>query len=333
MSDKANTPDTASGGRREPKEYGAMAVMSRKLEGENRTIRFIGTSAMRDRYNSEITLQGWDFKWFKKNPVVLWSHNHDLPGVGLAERLTKETIDGVEGWVFDIDFNEAVEDYRLPEVLFQYATKRRIRATSVGFLSHASKWIDPDTDEAKAWKEDNPDLYLDKVYKKKELLELSLCNVGANPEALQAIHQNAYGRGSSSLREHLAWIERAMGANERTGVIYVPMQLAMGQGQTSNECRWPFKDTRCEYEDEENPETDEDDTEVEPDTDVIESAAKSDAASNAAGSAVPAEARGSAQEPPVPAAPPAREPSETAKDDAVIEITGRTVQRFITITG
>ena len=54
-------------------------------EADDRTLRFIGTTAARDRMGDEITLSGWDFKQYRKNPVVPVSYTHlTLPTILLV---------------------------------------------------------------------------------------------------------------------------------------------------------------------------------------------------------------------------------------------------------
>jgi hypothetical protein len=58
-------------------------------------------------------------------------------------------------------------------------------ATSVGFMSHKSEWIESEDEDGEGEKDNSkPDLKPGKRFKKQELLELSAVPVPANPEAL-----------------------------------------------------------------------------------------------------------------------------------------------------
>jgi HK97 family phage prohead protease len=154
-------------------------------DADDRTLRFIGTTAARDRMGDEIPLSGWDFKAYRKNPVVQWAHDYSALPIGKATKIEKTEIGGgKQGWTFDVKFAPE-EANPVAEQCYKLAKGGFLNAVSVGFQSHKSKWIEEeDEDKAQRMKE-KPDQRPGKVFLKKELLELSLVPVPANAEALQ----------------------------------------------------------------------------------------------------------------------------------------------------
>lgn len=174
------------------KQYGTIYCEAKDVEGQDRLTRFMGTTATRDRDGDEIPLSGWDFKPFKKNSPFLWSHNRDMglgPRVVLGHvvRIKKETIKGVEGWVFDVKW---LKEGTNPDadMARSMVEQGALKAVSVGFRPIKSRWIRPDGDEEEKPRERDSDVIDHERtglrYEKKELLELSLCPVPCNPEAL-----------------------------------------------------------------------------------------------------------------------------------------------------
>ena len=166
-------------------EFGTLTTEVKAVgDVDDRTLRFIGTTAVRDRMGDEIPLSGWDFKAYRKNPVVLWAHDYSTPPVGKVTKIAREDLgDGKKGWVFDVKFAKG-EKQRLAEQVYDLCQQGMLNAVSVGFKSLASKWIEESEDEKEARKKETPDNHPGKVFSKKELLELSLVPVPANPEAL-----------------------------------------------------------------------------------------------------------------------------------------------------
>jgi len=161
------------------KEFGVLTTVAKADENADRVIRFRGTTPIRDRQGDEIPLKGWKFEPFLKNPVVPWAHRYDEPPVGKVTEIVRKK----NAWEFAVEFAEK-EDHPLADRIFKLVKKGFINAVSVGFRSLKSKWIDPDEDEEKARAEEEPDARPGKVFKEKELLELSIVPVPCNPEAL-----------------------------------------------------------------------------------------------------------------------------------------------------
>jgi HK97 family phage prohead protease len=122
-----------------------------------------------DRFSERIDPAGWDYRRYMDNPVVEWAHRYDIPAIGKAEGLYTDEK-GLHGAVV---FN--CKDYDP----FGWAIGERvmagvIRAGSVGFRILEIEI--PSKEEGK----DGTNL----IFRKQELLEFSICNVPANPFAL-----------------------------------------------------------------------------------------------------------------------------------------------------
>jgi HK97 family phage prohead protease len=145
----------------------------------NRILKFVGSTATRDRYGDEIAVEGWDTKNYKRNPVFLWAHRRDLLPIGRAVNVVQ---DG-EKLKFEIEFAPA-DINEFAEQVFQHYQQGFLKGVSVGFQSQKSERIDEVSEEELKRKKAKPDLWPGRKFLKQELLELSACPVGANPEAL-----------------------------------------------------------------------------------------------------------------------------------------------------
>jgi HK97 family phage prohead protease len=122
-----------------------------------------------DRFGERIDPAGWDYKRYMDNPVVEWAHRYDIPAIGRADSLYADG-NGLHGVVI---FND--KDYDPFGWAIGERVKRGvIRAGSVGFRILEIEL--PDKETAK----DGTSL----IFRKQELLEFSICNVPANPFAL-----------------------------------------------------------------------------------------------------------------------------------------------------
>lgn len=117
-----------------------------------------------DRQGDKLNPEGWDFKNFRKNPILLWSHNagsgERRPPIGKVEDLYVKDEKVYFTPVFDLEDKFAKEIYR------KYKNKY-LNAFSVGFLP--LEWTETETGYN---------------FEKQEALEFSAVNVPANPEAL-----------------------------------------------------------------------------------------------------------------------------------------------------
>jgi len=119
-----------------------------------------------DRDFERFDSSGWQLKEFKKNPVLLWSHNHDIPAIGRVH-------------------NPKVKDGRLtgkvefdPEDELAQQIERKVKA---GYISAGSVGFFPMKVELP---EDDDKSEVQLIYRKQELREFSICNIPANPNAV-----------------------------------------------------------------------------------------------------------------------------------------------------
>jgi len=113
-----------------------------------------------DRHGDSLSIDDWDFRNFKKNPVLQFAHNYEIPPIGLAKNIKKE-----DGRItFEPQFHEFTELARDIKKLYEEGI---MKAFSVGFIPHTDK--DEKSGEKKM---------------RLELLEISAVPVPANPMAL-----------------------------------------------------------------------------------------------------------------------------------------------------
>ena len=69
----------------------ALLKFAIKKKGNN-TYSFIGSDETIDRDGEVIKVDGWNLTPYRKNPVVMWGHRHDIPAIGKAKRVRIENI-------------------------------------------------------------------------------------------------------------------------------------------------------------------------------------------------------------------------------------------------
>ncbi len=125
-----------------------------------------------DRHGDTIDPKGWEFKNFRRNPILLWSHNSGMdekrPSVGKVNDVYEK--DGKVYFVpqFDMEDGFAADLHRKYKKGF-------LSAFSVGFLP--LEWSETETGYQ---------------FKKQEALEFSAVNVPANPEALVVLREAGF---------------------------------------------------------------------------------------------------------------------------------------------
>ncbi|NLI08983.1 MAG: hypothetical protein GX457_18130 [Thermotogaceae bacterium] len=147
-----------------------------KADGEERTLRMVGSTGSEDRLGDIIDVKGWKLANYKKNPVILFGHNSWIPAVARAKEVKRED----DKLTFLIEFPpEGVSD--LSDKLFNLYKLKIMRASSVGFMPLKYEFI-----------EDEKGHFKGIHFMEQELLELSLVTVPAHPEALA---MSLYGNG------------------------------------------------------------------------------------------------------------------------------------------
>jgi len=118
----------------------------------------IASTGATDRQGEIIDQGGWQLDNFRKNPVLMWAHNYDMPPIGKVE-----DIGVVEGRLM-FKAKLATEISAFAKEIYQMFKEGYLNAFSVGFQPLERK--DGDT------------------FKSVELLEISAVPVPANPQAL-----------------------------------------------------------------------------------------------------------------------------------------------------
>lgn len=118
--------------------------------------RVVATDFSEDRDGEVMNVTGLDTQNFEKNPVLMFGHNHQILPVGKALNLKKENGQ----LTFEPAFSESTQMARDVKALWEEGI---LGAVSIGFI---------------------PKRMVDNVFVEAELIEISVVNVPANPNAL-----------------------------------------------------------------------------------------------------------------------------------------------------
>ena len=172
----------------------------------SRTVEFVISDGSRDRYHTRLNPRGWQLEQYNANPVVGYQHNlygdmcnapnpDDVIGSGRAWLEGEQLIGSVTFEPADIN--------PLAEKIFRKILMGTLRATSVGFQplmgpdGKYGRWGDGDEAEGMP----NETYY----YAGQSLMEFSVVNIPANPNALkrsvrdQSAHALMYLRRATGL--------------------------------------------------------------------------------------------------------------------------------------
>lgn len=152
-----------------------------RQEGEEgRRLTFIASDGTRDAAGTVVNQKGWDLDRFNKNGIIGYQHKvygswdgTDNPDnvIGKGRAYVKD-----DKLMVDVEFEPAGIN-SLAEKIYQKLLFGSLNAVSVGFMSKGGQW--GEGEEALTGK--NPTYY----YKGQELLEVSVVNIPANPNALK----------------------------------------------------------------------------------------------------------------------------------------------------
>jgi len=155
------------------KSITSVPVEIKDINKEKYTLTMIASSQDVDRHGDTILQDGWDLKAFKKNPVILNSHNYN-DATEVIARATKTWIEGkgkaskmYQTWEFAVDANPKAK------IIFDLYAGGFLHASSVGFIPT----------EFDKQKDGSTDYY---TIKSAELLEVSAVSVPANAAATLA---------------------------------------------------------------------------------------------------------------------------------------------------
>jgi HK97 family phage prohead protease len=167
------------------------------VDGATRTKRFVFSDATVDHAGDSIEPKGWDLSIFKRNPVSLFAHMSWEPPIGRASNVSVQN----DQLVGDIEFAEA-EVYEFADTIYRLVDGGFMKAVSVGF-------------KPKEWaftNDKNRPYGID--FKKQTLLEISICPVPCNPNALG--EARSIGIDTTSLVE---WAEKVLDSGD---TVFLP---------------------------------------------------------------------------------------------------------------
>lgn len=130
------------------------------IENKDGKITGVASTSVVDRQNESVNVEGWDLKNFKKAPRLLWAHDHTEPAIGKVTKIGFEGEGKKRRMTFEAVFQEVTEKARAIKKLVEDGF---INTFSVGF-----KPLEMEGNEIL----------------KQELLEISVVNVPANPDAM-----------------------------------------------------------------------------------------------------------------------------------------------------
>ena len=125
-----------------------------------------------DRHGEIVDNNGWDLKNFKKNPVILWAHDHTEPAIGTAKKVWVDGEGKKAKLMIQPVLHDVTEKARAVKALVD---KGIIKTLSVGFRPL-----------------DSPDGV---TFSKNELLEVSMVNVPANADAMMMAYKSLKTEG------------------------------------------------------------------------------------------------------------------------------------------
>jgi len=152
----------------------SMDIEVREIDVEKRTIKI--RAATKNEVRGDVILpNAYDLKRYRKNPVIMWVHDYDIPPLGKA--LWTKTDD--EGLLQLVEFAKT----QFADEIFYLYTEKFLNAWSIGFRIRG--WIERGSDKYNELKKQfkvkgDPDYLITSA----ELYETSACPIGADPDAL-----------------------------------------------------------------------------------------------------------------------------------------------------
>jgi HK97 family phage prohead protease len=174
-----------------------LAVADPIAADDSRSVRFVFSDGTVDRSGDSIDPKGWQIDSFMDNPVALWAHDSSSPPIGRASNvgpLGSKLMGDIEFMDADISsFADSI--YRMVKAGF-------VKAVSVGFIPLEYSFVN------------NNERPFGIDFAKQELLEISVCPVPCNPNALQ--EAKALGIDTGPLRE---WASKLL---DEGGHVLIP---------------------------------------------------------------------------------------------------------------
>lgn len=194
--------------------YG-LHIVKRDVDLAARRATFIASTPQIDRYGDVILQDGWQTENYKANPVILFAHDSRALPVG------KGILVNVNGnLAVTVEFSKAIASYDLPEILLQLVAQGMLNCVSVGFIPIEYEWRFEKDEEG-----NQLPFPSGRIYKKSELLEISIVPVPANPGAvvISNAFENAFRAVEDTSEEVIAAssVERAYFVHDSIdGVVY-----------------------------------------------------------------------------------------------------------------
>lgn len=176
---------------------GGLTCTVKDVDGADPVMDFIGSTGQVDRYNEQIDQTGWDLTAFRANPVIPDCHNYDSVARILGRADSIEVKDGA--LVNRVRF---CLDNPLGAMAYKMAKSGFIKSQSVGFIP--LEWVN-----GKAASDP------DRIYKKAELLEVSLVVVPANAGATVGLALKSGAISQQDIRETLDMLKEFCGDNNQ----------------------------------------------------------------------------------------------------------------------
>ena len=173
----------------------------------------VASTASEDRHGEIVSVEGWDIKNYKKNPVLQWAHDHTEPATGVAKNLKVEGVGKKARLVFEPVFHDYTEKAKALKAMVEEGI---LNSFSVGFRP----------------------LEMDgNVFTKQELLEISLVNVPANPDARMLAYKSLESKGldTSVIGEIKAWTEEVKAEKEDDSETIESLQAQLNDMQDKYE--------------------------------------------------------------------------------------------------
>lgn len=190
-----------------------------EVEGQDFTLRYVFSDDSVDRVGDSIDAAGWELDNFERNPVALWAHNSWDPPIGRASNVgaVKKRLMG------NITF--AVRQFEFADTIYQLARDKFVNAVSVGFSP--IEW-------SFTAEKDRP-FGID--FKRQELLEISLCPVPCNPNALN----EARAKGIDT-RPLMEWAERVLDEGNAVVVPRATLEQIFKDARTPHSARTKYRE-------------------------------------------------------------------------------------------
>jgi len=155
------------------------------------TLTMVASTQDVDRHGDTIMQSGWDLKQYKKNPVILNSHNYYDATEVIAKATRTEVVGKGKRAKLEQDWKFAVEENPKAKIIFDLYAGGFLSASSVGFIVKKFK---ENQDGTRDWY----------TIEEAELLEVSAVSVPANAAATLA---KALGLEQDELRAALKFTD------------------------------------------------------------------------------------------------------------------------------